>query len=56
MSQFHRKQYIAIGEILRDTCASKDIIEAFCDLFEEDNHRFNVDKFMMFVESHNEGY
>jgi hypothetical protein len=56
MSSYHRNQYIEIGDVLRITGASEETIESFCNLFEDDNHRFNKEKFLIYVATDDEGY
>lgn len=56
MSSYHRKQYVQIAALLKDTGASNHIVEAFIELFQEDNHRFDEEKFIAALEEDDEGY
>jgi hypothetical protein len=45
-----------IAELLRETNADDVVVDAFVDLFSDDNHRFVEDKFRAAVTKDNEGY
>lgn len=44
-----RKHYVAFARILRETHASRETVEAVCDLFAADNSRFDRGRFMAAV-------
>ena len=56
MSLYHHKAFVQIAELLRETNADDLVIEAFIDLFSDDNHNFNEEKFRTAVTKDNEGY
>jgi hypothetical protein len=56
MSFYHRRQYIQIAELLKETNADDLVIEAFVDLFSNDNHNFIEEKFRQAIVVDDEGY
>tara|TARA_R110000751_G_scaffold162656_1_gene269090 strand:- start:589 stop:759 length:171 start_codon:yes stop_codon:yes gene_type:complete len=56
MSLYHRKAFVQIAELLKETNADDLVIEAFVDLFSNDNHKFIEEKFRAAIVKDNEGY
>jgi hypothetical protein len=45
MSQFTRRHYVALANMIRISLDKHELVDALCSYFRADNSRFDADKF-----------